>query len=107
MQIQFYNRYREKTYLQRVTDTIYEFRYKDDENKDNFCRYGYEENKGHKKYVFVDPSGGPYISIGTQVMTVVVDNVRKEMTLEVEDIEINPSNNHTVLKVKPIKFKDL
>lgn len=63
--IELYNRYGDKNYLEKVDDHIFILRL-DNESKD-YCRFGLRE--GHtwddKEYDFVDPAGGPFIHVGS------------------------------------------
>ena len=54
------NRYGDKNYLEEVSTNKYKLILKED----NHVRFGFME-EGH--YTFVDPSGGPFMSVGHQV----------------------------------------
>ena len=99
--IKLYNRYRDKVYLKKVTENIYEFRYDDDENVDNFARFGYDDNPHIP--CFVDPPGGPLVCVGENKLSV-IDSEYKLVTFICESMIINPSNNHTVLTVSHLKL---
>ena len=59
------NRYGDKNYLDKVDEHIYILRL--DPKSGCHCRFGLRE--GHeledKEYDFVDPSGGPFIKVGS------------------------------------------
>lgn len=55
------NRYRENVYLEQVHDNIYKL-----ELPDPYCRIGID-NDNPNEYTFVDPSGGPFISVGGEL----------------------------------------
>jgi len=62
---------KEITYINRYSDK-YTFKLNDDNNIDwkgefKYCRYGFEVDPNIK--TMVDPSGGPFISIGTNMGT--------------------------------------
>lgn len=63
--IQLGNRYGDKNYLEQVDEHIFILRL--DPNCADYCRFGLRE--GHewedKEYDFVDPSGGPFIQVGS------------------------------------------
>lgn len=102
--IDFYNRYRDKVYLSKIDETHYEFRYPNDENEDNFCRYGINEDGSR---CFVDPPGGPFIAQGENVFKTFIDGKIYEVKLDVISITINPETKHTILETKPLVLEEI
>lgn len=71
--IKLYNRYNEDVHLEREKDNIYKL-----VTEDSYLRCGYfpdvhdvmeYEKQEEKQYSFVDPSGGPFISVGEHIYT--------------------------------------
>lgn len=66
--IELGNRYGAKNYLELIGDDTYVLRFSDPQ-EGNWCRVGLAE--GHSwedhEYYFVDPSGGPFLSIGNKI----------------------------------------
>lgn len=69
------NRYNAKNFLEKSGDNRYVLRFENDE-EGSYCRVGLLE--GHSwednEYFFVDPSGGPFLSIGSEISEGVVIN---------------------------------
>lgn len=66
--IELGNRYGAKNYLEEVGENKYALRFKDPKDGE-WCRVGLAE--GHSwedhEYYFVDPSGGPFLSVGRPI----------------------------------------
>lgn len=71
--IKLFNRYKEDVHLEKVKDNIYKLI-----TEDPYMRCGYfpdvhdvmeYEKQEEKQYSFVDPSGGPFISVGEHIYT--------------------------------------
>lgn len=62
------NRYGDKNYLEKVDENKYALRFGSEE-VGNYCRVGLAEGYSWEdnEFYFVDPSGGPFISVGSEI----------------------------------------
>lgn len=56
------NRYGEHNYLRKIDKNKYKY-----ESKNGYLRVGYKEATQEDGYQFIDPSGGPFMAIGSEV----------------------------------------
>lgn len=59
--IKLSNRYKDKNYLRQIGDKEYKY-----EGDLEYIRIGYSTEDKHK-IEFIDPSGGPFLSVGSEV----------------------------------------
>lgn len=62
------NRYGVQNYLELINENTYAFRFGNEEDGD-YCRVGLAEGfkwEDHE-YYFIDPSGGPFLSVGSEI----------------------------------------
>lgn len=74
------NRYGAKNYLELVDEDTYALRFSDPQ-EGSWCRVGLAEGTKWEdhEYYFVDPSGGPFLSVGTPITEdKVVDRIYSE-----------------------------
>ena len=55
------NRYGESNYLRKIEKNKYKY-----EGETDYLRIGYKDDSKNE-YQFIDPSGGPFLSIGSEV----------------------------------------
>ena len=63
-EILLYNRYHEDVRLKKVNDNTYELIIPKTKDGESWERWSYDEKDGVETIYMVDPSGGPYMSIG-------------------------------------------
>lgn len=56
------NRYGASNYLRKIGDNTYKY-----EGETDFIRVGFKGEKEEDGYQFIDPSGGPFLSIGSEI----------------------------------------
>ena len=56
------NRYGVSNYLRKVKERTYKY-----EGEEDYIRVGYGNGENKKKIEFIDPSGGPFLSVGSEV----------------------------------------
>jgi hypothetical protein len=59
--IKLSNRYKDKNYLRQIGDKEYKY-----EGDSDYLRIGYSTDDKYK-IEFIDPSGGPFLSVGSEV----------------------------------------
>lgn len=83
-----YNRYNTDTYLENIEGNKWLLKTKDKEGF-NYMRVGFTDNS-HNIIEFIDPPGGPFMSIGKNIDNKKITNIEHEhsgfvITLEDED----------------------
>lgn len=56
------NRYGDQNYLRQIDEKKYKY-----ESKNDYLRVGYKGATQEDGYQFIDPSGGPFMAIGSKV----------------------------------------
>ena len=79
--IKLSNRYKDKDYLRQISDNEYKY-----EGDLEYLRIGYRTEDKYK-IDFIDPSGGPFLSVGSEVFGI-----------EGKITEINQVDNNYILK---------
>lgn len=79
--IKLSNRYKDKNYLRQISDNEYKY-----EGDLEYLRIGYRTEDKYK-IDFIDPSGGPFLSVGSEVFGI-----------EGKITEINQVDNNYILK---------
>lgn len=64
--IELYNRYYKNVYLEQISDDEYQLHGPDDAF--SYMRLGYNNDKnGYTSINFIDPDGGPFLSVGSKI----------------------------------------
>lgn len=75
--MKFKNRYGDTVEFIKIKKNTYEFSVKDESgNPTQYWRYGWDDDG---IITMVDPSGGPYISIGTDINNLIPEHTDKEL----------------------------
>ena len=90
MKASYYNRYGDDILFEEIENEIHMSGFNMD-----WMRYGWS-NEDEKKIIMVDPSGGPYITLGSDLGLYFGDRKKRI----IESIKIDNENKKVIFKIK-------